>query len=74
MPARVSAARRSIITHRLGQAPGEPFQRAAHGITSISFAPDGQLAAHHDARLDVAHDGTWTWQPVREESPAHERA
>ena len=47
---------------------------AEHGITSVTFASDAQLAAHHDARLDVAHDGTWTWQPLRDESPAHERA
>lgn len=47
---------------------------AAHGITSVTFAPDAQLAVQHDALLDVAHDGTWTWQPTRAESPAHERA
>jgi vitamin B12/bleomycin/antimicrobial peptide transport system ATP-binding/permease protein len=47
---------------------------AARGITSVSFASDAQLAAHHDARLDVAPDGTWTWELIRQESPARERA
>jgi putative ATP-binding cassette transporter len=47
---------------------------AAHGITSVTFAPDGQLAEQHDALLEVAEDGTWTWQPISEESPANERA
>ena len=47
---------------------------AAHGITCITFAPDAQLAAQHEARLEVAADGTWTWQPKHEKSPAHERA
>jgi vitamin B12/bleomycin/antimicrobial peptide transport system ATP-binding/permease protein len=47
---------------------------AADGITSVTFAPDAQLAARHDAQLEVADDGTWTWRPSREESPAHERA
>jgi len=47
---------------------------AAHGITSVTFAPDARLAAQHDALLDVAPDGTWAWQPTREENPAHERS
>jgi putative ATP-binding cassette transporter len=46
---------------------------AMHEITSVTFASDAQLAAHHDAQLDVAHDGTWTWQRLRDESPVHER-
>ena len=43
---------------------------AAHGITSVTFAPDTQLAARHDALLEMASDGTWTWRPIREEPAA----
>ena len=46
---------------------------AAHGITSVTFAPDAWLAPQHDAVLELTPDGRWTWQPTRAESPAHER-
>jgi putative ATP-binding cassette transporter len=45
----------------------------ALGITSVTFASDAWLTSQHDAVLELALDGRWTWQPTRDESPAHER-
>jgi putative ATP-binding cassette transporter len=42
----------------------------AHGITSITFAPDAQLAARHDALVEVMHNGTWSWTPLHEKPAA----
>jgi putative ATP-binding cassette transporter len=41
-----------------------------HGITSITFAPDTQLAAQHDALVELTHNGTWAWKPLHEEPAA----
>ena len=43
---------------------------ATHGITSVTFASDALLAARHDALLELGPDGTWTWRPAHEKSPA----
>jgi putative ATP-binding cassette transporter len=40
---------------------------AARSITFVTFAADPALAARHDARLELAADGTWTWEPIRSE-------
>jgi hypothetical protein len=40
---------------------------AAKSITAITFAADGALAAQHDARLELAVTGTWTWRTSAEE-------
>jgi len=36
-------------------------------ITVVTFAADMALAARHDARLELASDGRWTWEPIRKE-------
>jgi putative ATP-binding cassette transporter len=41
---------------------------AAHSITAVTFAPDASLAARHDAILELAEGGGWTWQPIHEET------
>lgn len=38
---------------------------AAHSITAVTFSADAALAARHDARLELAVDGGWTWEPIR---------
>lgn len=43
---------------------------ADRSITVVTFAADMALAAHHDARLELASDGTWTWEPIRKEGAA----
>jgi putative ATP-binding cassette transporter len=37
-------------------------------ITAVTFADDPALEARHDARLELAGDGTWRWEPIRERS------
>jgi putative ATP-binding cassette transporter len=41
---------------------------ASQSITVVTFAADMALAAQHDARLELGDGGSWTWQPIREES------
>jgi putative ATP-binding cassette transporter len=41
---------------------------AEQSITVVTFAPDAALAAQHDARLELADGGIWTWLPIHEES------
>jgi vitamin B12/bleomycin/antimicrobial peptide transport system ATP-binding/permease protein len=43
---------------------------AERGITAVTFAADAELAARHDARVDLAVDGTWTRSPIPKETPA----
>jgi putative ATP-binding cassette transporter len=40
---------------------------AERSITVVTFAADMALAARHDARLELASDGSWTWEPIRKE-------
>ena len=35
-------------------------------ISVVTFAADESLAARHDARLQLARDGTWSWVPAAE--------
>lgn len=35
-------------------------------ISVVTFAADESLAARHDARLELASDGTWSWVPAAE--------
>jgi putative ATP-binding cassette transporter len=41
---------------------------AARSITAVTFSADAALAARHDARLELAADGTWRLAPTRRES------
>ena len=76
----VLAAPRLVLLDRPGTLLGpEDGARAldllaAHGITCVTFASEHDLAPQHDALLELADDGSWTWQPTREQSPAHELA
>ena len=38
---------------------------AAKSITAITFAADDALATRHDARLELAATGAWTWRPIK---------
>ena len=40
------------------------------GITTITFAPDTQLAEEHDVLVELSHNGTWIRRPVHEEPAA----
>jgi putative ATP-binding cassette transporter len=41
---------------------------AEQSITLVTFANDPQLAAGHDARIALAADGSWSFEPLRGES------
>jgi len=68
MPCSIAPPRCSAPTSRRALA-----RLAPHGIASVTFALDAQLAAQYDALLDVAPDRTWARPPTPEESPEHER-
>jgi putative ATP-binding cassette transporter len=38
---------------------------AAQSITVVTFASDRALAARHDARIALAADGSWRFEPLR---------
>ena len=69
-----AASRLTASPGRAGEIPCAPPRCAARarcrGITSVTFASDALLAARHDALLELRPDGTWTWRPAHEKSPA----
>ena len=46
---------------------------AGQSITVVTFASDPALAARHDARIALAADGSWSFEPLRRRARPHER-
>jgi putative ATP-binding cassette transporter len=66
----VLAKPRFALLHRIGSTLGAEHVDdvlrvlAAHGITYVSFEPSDRLRDRHDAVLEIAADGGWTWTPT----------
>ena len=66
----VLAAPRFAFLHRIGttlsaeQVDAVLDALGEHGITYVSFEPSARLRDRHDAVLELAADGGWTWTPL----------
>lgn len=72
----VLAAPRFVLLDRPGtvldpEAMARAFNLLAQrSITVMTFESTPELAAHHDARLELASDGSWTWERIALEPTA----